>query len=162
MPFCSTEVLSAPDSASSLGASGFPIGDLLQETRSLGNHGPVGEGVIEPDQNHEVAAFSRPYSAMWDRESLAAFKLALDVVKAKGIPNKSRDGVDVLIHQAEQVSVEWTVAKQERPNGLNVWRHGDLNSFRVLDVIWTDGTMPLILTYRGGDWERVLRQELPE
>lgn len=47
-------------------------------------------------------------------------------------------------------------------NGLNVGRHGDLKRFRVLDVIWTDGTMPLILTYRGGGWERVLRQELPE
>jgi hypothetical protein len=92
--------------------------------------------VIDPDQIYEVAVFSRPYSAMWDRESLAAFKLALDVVKAKGIRSKSRDGVDVLIHQAELVSIEWTVAKQDRPNGLNVWRHGDLKSFRVLDVIW--------------------------
>jgi hypothetical protein len=42
------------------------------------------------------------------------------------------------------------VARQERPNGLNVWRRGDLKSFRVLDVIWTDGTMPLILTYQSG------------
>jgi hypothetical protein len=96
---------------------------------------------------------------MWDRESLAAFKLALEVVKAKGTASH-RDGVEMLIHQVEQVSIEFIPAKQERPNGLNVWRHGDVKSFRVLDAIWTDGTMPLILTYRGGEWERLLRQEL--
>jgi hypothetical protein len=65
----------------------------------LSNQRSVGGGVIDPDQIHEVAVFSRPYSAMWDRESLAAFKLALDVVK-EGIRSTSRDGVDVLIHQA--------------------------------------------------------------
>ena len=78
------------------------------------------------------------------------FYAALDVVEAKGIASKSCDGVDVLIHHAEQVSIEWTLAKHERPNGLNVWRHGNFRSFRVLDVIWSDGTMPLILAYRGG------------
>ena len=111
--------------------------------------------------NLEVAAFSRPYSAMWDRESLAAFKLALDRVKAKGVAHQNPDGVETLIYQVEQVSIEFVPAKQERPNGLNVWRHGDVKSFRVLDVIWTNGTMPLILAYRGGEWERLLRQELP-
>ena len=60
----------------------------------------------------------------------------------------------------KQVSIEFIPAKQEPPNGLNVWRHGNVKSFRVLDVIWTDGTMPLILAYRGGEWERLLRQEL--
>ncbi|MBR1277694.1 hypothetical protein [Bradyrhizobium sp. AUGA SZCCT0283] len=88
------------------------------------------------------------------------FYAALDVVEAKGIASKSCDGVDVLIHHAEQVSIEWTLATHERPNGLNVWRHGNFRSFRVLDVIWSDGTMPLILAYRGGGWERLLRQEL--
>jgi len=33
---------------------------------------------------------------MWERESLAAFKLALDVVNAKGITSKNLDGVDLL------------------------------------------------------------------
>jgi hypothetical protein len=99
---------------------------------------------------------------MWDRESLAAFKVALDVVKAKGLASQNRDGIEVLIHQTEQVSIELIPAKHERPNGLNVWRQYDSKSLRVLDVIWNDGTMPLILVYRGGAWERLLRQELPE
>ena len=33
---------------------------------------------------------------MWERESLAAFKLALDVVNAKGITSKNLDRVDML------------------------------------------------------------------
>jgi hypothetical protein len=108
----------------------------------------------------KLPLFPAPISPMWDRESLAAFKLALDLVKAKGTTSRNPDGVEMLIHQVEQVSIEFIPAKQERPNGLNVWRHGDVKSFRVLDVIWTDGTMPLILAYRGGEWERLLRQEL--
>jgi hypothetical protein len=97
---------------------------------------------------------------MWDSESLAAFKLALDLVRAKGIASKNRDGVEVLIHHTQQVSIEFTLAKHERPNGLNFRRHGDVKNFRVLDFIWTDGTMPLILAYRSGLWERLLQQEL--
>jgi hypothetical protein len=96
---------------------------------------------------------------MWEREALAAFKLALDVVNAKGITSKNLDGVDRLTHQAEQVSIEWMIAKHERPNGLSVWRHCDTKNLRVLDVIWSDGTMPMILVYRGGAWEDQLRQE---
>ena len=95
---------------------------------------------------------------MADKKSLAAFKLALNLVKAKGIAGQNSDGV--VIHQTEQFSIALTPAKHERPNGLNVWRHGDSRSFRVLDVIWNDGTMPMIFVYRGGDWERLLRQEL--
>ena len=39
---------------------------------------------------------SRPDLGMWERESLAAFKLALDVVNAKGITSKNLDRVDML------------------------------------------------------------------
>jgi hypothetical protein len=95
---------------------------------------------------------------MADKESLAAFKLALGLVKAKGIASQNPDGVEMLIHQTELFSIAFTPAKHERPNGLDVWRHSD----KVLDVIWTDGTMPLILAYRGGVWEKLLRQQLPE
>ena len=48
-------------------------------------------------------------------------------------------------------------AKYERPNGLDIWRHGDADR-KVLDVIWTDGTMPIIVTYWGGAWEHLLKQ----
>lgn len=57
---------------------------------------------------------------MWHRESLAAFKLALDLVKANVVASQNRDGVEMLIYQVEQVSIEFIPAKQERPNGLNV------------------------------------------
>ena len=99
---------------------------------------------------------------MWHRESLAAFKLALDLVKAKGIASKNRDGVDLLVLHTDQISIELTLAKHERPNGLSVWRHDDVKNLRVLDVIWSDGTMPVILVYRGGAWEKLLQQQLPE
>jgi hypothetical protein len=98
---------------------------------------------------------------MADKESLAAFKLALGLVKANGIASQNRDGVEMLIHQTELFSIAFTPAKHERPNGLDVWRHGD-RSTKVLDVIWTYGTIPLILAYRGGAWEKLLRQQLPE
>jgi hypothetical protein len=97
---------------------------------------------------------------MADKESLAAFKLALGLVMAKGIASQNRDGVEMLIHQSELLSIAFTPAKDERPNGLDVWQHGD-RSTKVLDVIWTDGTMPLILAYRGGTWEKLLQQRLP-
>src|SRR6266487_1772916 len=99
---------------------------------------------------------------MVGKESLAAFKLALNLVKAKGIASRNSDGVEMLIHQTERFSIAFTPTKHERPNGLDVWRHGDFKNIKVLDVIWSDGTMPLILAYRGGTWEQVLRQQLPE
>ena len=98
---------------------------------------------------------------MADKGSLAAFKLALGLVKAQGIASQNRDGVEMLVHEAELFSIAFTPAKEERPNGLDVWQHGDRNT-KVLDVIWTDGTMPLILAYRCGPWEKLLRQQLTD
>ena len=94
---------------------------------------------------------------MANKESLATFRLALDLVKARGIASETRDRVEMLVHEAELFSIAFTPAKEERPNGLDVWQHRD-RSTKVLDVIWTDGTMPLILTYRGGMWERLLQR----
>ena len=98
---------------------------------------------------------------MANKESLATFRLALDLVKARGIASETRDRVEMLVHEAELFSIAFTPAKEERPNGLDVWQHRD-RSTKVLDVIWTDGTMPLMLTYRGGPWEKLLRQRLTE
>ena len=98
---------------------------------------------------------------MANKESLATFRLALDLVKARGIASETRDRVEMLVHEAELFSIAFTPAKEERPNGLDVWQHRD-RSIKVLDVIWTDGTMPLILAYRCGPWEKLLRQQLPE
>ena len=98
---------------------------------------------------------------MANKESLATFRLALDLVKARGIASETRDRVEMLVHEAELVSIAFTPAKEERPNGLDVWQHRD-RSTKVLDVIWTDGTMPLILADRGGIWEKLLRQQLTE
>lgn len=93
---------------------------------------------------------------MADKESLEAFRLALAVVKAEGIAShQDRDGVGTIVYQTEQISIAFIPAKDERPNGLDVWHHGD-RSTKVLDVIWTDGTEPLILAYHAGTWEKLL------
>jgi hypothetical protein len=94
---------------------------------------------------------------MADREALATFRLALDLVRDRGI-SSYRDCVEMLIHQADLFSIEFTSAKEERPNGLYVWQHGE-RSIKVLDVIWSDGAMPLMLAYRSGTWEKLLRHE---
>jgi hypothetical protein len=94
---------------------------------------------------------------MSDKEALAAFKLALQLVTAKGLASENRDGVAILVYETERLSIAFTPAKDERPNGLDVWRHGD-GSTKVLDVIWTDGTMPIIVAYRGGAWEQLLHK----
>lgn len=94
---------------------------------------------------------------MTEKESLEAFRQALAVVKAKGIASHhDRDSVGMIVYQTEQLSIEFIPAKDERPNGLDVWHHGE-RSTKVLDVIWTDGTMPLILAYQAGTWEKLLR-----
>ena len=93
---------------------------------------------------------------MADKESLEAFRLALALVKAKGNATEDRDGVKMSVYQTEQISITFIPAKEERPNGLDVRHHGD-QSTKVLDVIWTDGNMPLILAYHGGTWEKLLR-----
>lgn len=93
---------------------------------------------------------------MADKESLEAFRLALALVKAKGNASEDRDGVKMIVYQAEQISITFIPAKEERPNGLDVRHHGD-HSTKVLDVIWTNGNMPLILAYHGGTWEKLLR-----
>jgi hypothetical protein len=96
---------------------------------------------------------------MSDREALTTWQMALKLVKAKGVPHENRDGVEILIHNIDQVTIAFTPAKDERPNGLDIWRHGDADR-KVLDVIWTDGTMPVIVTYWGGAWEQLLKRTL--
>jgi hypothetical protein len=85
--------------------------------------------------------------------------MALKLVEAKGVPHENRDGVEILIHNIDRVTIVFTPAKDERPNGLDIWRHGD-GDRKVLDVIWTDGTMPVIVTYWGGAWEQLLKRTL--
>ena len=36
------------------------------------------------------------------------------------------------------------------------WRTVGDHSTKVLDVIWTDGTMPLIVAYHAGTWEEAV------
>ncbi|MET0705347.1 MAG: hypothetical protein ABWY82_00670 [Tardiphaga sp.] len=55
---------------------------------------------------------------MADKGSLAAFKLALGLVKAQGIASQNRDGVETLVHEAELFSIAFTPAKEERPKVL--------------------------------------------
>ncbi len=92
---------------------------------------------------------------MSDKEALAVFKKALALVKAKGVASQTRDGVAMLILETDRLKIAFTPAKDERPNGLDIWRHGDGDT-KVLDVIWQDFEMPMIVTYRGGAWDKML------
>ena len=94
---------------------------------------------------------------MSDRVALATWQQALNLVSAKGIPHENREGIEMLIYETERLTIAYTPAKDERPNGLDIWRHGDADR-KVLDVIWTDGTMPIIVTYWGGAWEHLLKR----
>ena len=38
---------------------------------------------------------------------------------------------------------------------LDIWQHDDGDA-KVLDVIWRDFEMPMIVTYRGGRWAKLL------
>lgn len=92
---------------------------------------------------------------MSDKEALAVFKKALALVKAKGVASQNRDGVAMLILETDRLKIAFTPAKDEWPNGLDIWRHGDGDT-KVLDVIWRDFEMPTIVTYRGGAWDKML------
>ena len=92
---------------------------------------------------------------MSNRGALATCQ-ALKLVRTKGTPHENREGVEMLIYETEGLTIAYTPAKDERPNGLDIWRH-DADR-KVLDVIWTDGTMPIIVTYWGGAWEHLLKR----
>jgi hypothetical protein len=74
-----------------------------------------------------------------NREALALWRLGLRLVEAKGVRSENRDGVATLICRTDTLTIAFTPSKDERPNGLDVWRrHGDGTGRKVLDVIWTD------------------------
>ena len=81
---------------------------------------------------------------MSDRVALATWQQALNLVSAKGIPHENREGIEMLIYETERLTIAYTPAKDERPNGLDIWRHD--TERKVLDVIWSDGTMPIIVS----------------
>ena len=99
--------------------------------------------------------FRAQISAMSEKEALAAFKKALALVKARGVASQNRDGVAMLILETDRLKIAFTPAKDERPNGLDIWQHDDGDA-KVLDVIWRDFEMPMIVTYRGGRWAKLL------
>ena len=94
-----------------------------------------------------------------NREALSLWRLALQLVEAKGVRSENRDGVAMLMCRTDTLTIAFTPSKDERPNGLDVWRrHGDGTGRKVLDVIWTDGTMPIVVSYHGGAWEWMLKR----
>jgi len=94
-----------------------------------------------------------------NREALSLWRLALQLVEAKGVRSENRDGVATLICRTETLTVAFTPSRDGRPNGLDVWRrHGDGTERKVLDVIWTDGTMPVVASFHGGAWEWMLKR----
>ena len=99
--------------------------------------------------------FRAQIPAMSEKEALAAFKKALALVKARGLASQNRDGVAMLILETDRLKIAFTLAKDERPNGLDIWQHDDGDA-KVLDVIWRDFEMPMIVTYRGGRWAKLL------
>ena len=40
---------------------------------------------------------------------------ALKLVRAKGIPHENREGVEMLIHETERLTIAYTPAKDEQP-----------------------------------------------
>jgi hypothetical protein len=92
---------------------------------------------------------------MSDKEALAVFKKALSVVRARGVASENQDGVAMLILETDRLKIAFTPAKGERPNRLDIWRHGDSDT-KVLDVIWQEFEMPMVVTYRGGAWDKML------
>jgi hypothetical protein len=94
-----------------------------------------------------------------NREARALWRLALQLVEAKGVRSDNRDGAATVICRTDTLTVAFTPSRDERPNGLEVWRrHGDGTGRKVLDVIWTDGTIPVVASYRGGGWEWMLKR----
>ena len=94
-----------------------------------------------------------------NREALALWRLALQLVEAKGVRSENCDGVATLICRTDTLTIAFTPSRDERPNGLDVWRrHGDGTGRKVLDVIWTDGTIPVVASYHGGAWEWMLKR----
>jgi hypothetical protein len=94
-----------------------------------------------------------------NREALALWRLALQLVEAKGVRSENRDGVVTLICRTDTLTVAFTPSRDERPNGLDVWRrHGDGTGRKVLDVIWTNGTIPVVASYHCGGWEWMLKR----
>ena len=62
---------------------------------------------------------------MSDRAALATWQQALNLVSAKGIPHENREGIEMLIYETERLTIAYTPAKDERPNGLDIWRPGN-------------------------------------
>jgi hypothetical protein len=94
-----------------------------------------------------------------NREALALWRLALQLVEAKGVRSENCDGVVTLICRTDTLTIAFTPSRDERPNGLDVWRrHGDGTGRKVLDVIWADGTIPVVASYHGGGWEWTLKR----
>jgi hypothetical protein len=60
-----------------------------------------------------------------NREALALWRLALQLVEAKGVRSENCDGVVTLICRTDTLTIAFTPSRDERPNGLDVWRrHG--------------------------------------
>lgn len=57
--------------------------------------------------------------------SLGLWQLALKLAMTRGIAGENRDGVEMLIYQIDRLSIAFTQSRDERPNGLDVWTHGD-------------------------------------
>ena len=94
-----------------------------------------------------------------NREALALWRQALQLVEAKGVCSENRDSVATLICRTGMLTVAFTPSRDERPNGLEVWgKNGDGTGRKVLDVIWTDGTMPVVVSYHGGAWQWILKR----
>jgi hypothetical protein len=94
-----------------------------------------------------------------NREALALWRQALQLVEAKGVRSENRDRVATLICRTGTLTVTFTPTRDERPNGLEVWgKNGDGIGRKVLDVIWTDGTVPVVVSYHSGAWQWILKR----
>jgi hypothetical protein len=93
-----------------------------------------------------------------DREALALWRQALQLVEAKGVCSENRDSVATLICRTGTLTVASHRPETKAQWSRGVGRNGDDTGRKVLDVIWTDGTMPVVVSYHGGAWQWILKR----
>jgi hypothetical protein len=54
-----------------------------------------------------------------NREALALWRLALQLVEAKGVRSENCDGVATVICRTDSLTIAFTPSRDERPNGLH-------------------------------------------
>ena len=80
-----------------------------------------------------------------EKRALAMRYLAVIVANARGAS-----------YRDDHLRIEYRAASEDRPHGVDIWRSDDRTT-KVLNVIWR-GDDAVVVSYRGGPWERALKR----